>query len=185
MGQGEEGGITNYTVLTKLFVFRSQECSGRRPAWKRGSPTLWALFNGSIWEVTQILTPDYYSILRLMTPFTGWPYLMCMWKRWFKRSMPSSWLFSPFHAFTTHWWRGLASVLSGGIVLLFVTYLNIFDNIFESFSLPILTKAQTQGSLVAGSSSDRVGRDGAKRDLGQSEVIPTDNWQLATDNWQL
>ena len=52
---------------------------------------------------------------------------------------------------------------------------NIFDNIFEMFSLPILTKAQTQGTLVAGSSSDRVGRDGAKRHLGQSEVIPTDN----------
>ena len=52
---------------------------------------------------------------------------------------------------------------------------NIFDNIFEMFSLPILTKAQTQGSLVTGSSSDRVARDGAKRNLGQSEVIPTDN----------
>ena len=43
------------------------------------------------------------------------------------------------------------------------------------FSLPILTKAQTQGSLAAGSGSDRVARDGAKRNLGQSEVIPTDN----------
>ena len=52
---------------------------------------------------------------------------------------------------------------------------NISDKIFEMFSLPILTKAQTQGSLVTGSSSDRVARDGAKRDLGQSEVIPTDN----------
>ena len=49
------------------------------------------------------------------------------------------------------------------------------NNIFEMFSLPILTKAQTQGTLVAGSSSDRVGRDGAKRHLGQSEVIPTNN----------
>ena len=47
---------------------------------------------------------------------------------------------------------------------------NIFDNIFEMFSLPILTKAQTQGTLVAGSSSGRVERDGANRDLGQSEV---------------
>ena len=56
---------------------------------------------------------------------------------------------------------------------------NIFDNIFEMFSLPILTKAQTQGTLVAGSSSDRVGRDGAKRDLGQSEVYLL---QLTTDN---
>ena len=55
------------------------------------------------------------------------------------------------------------------------TISNISDNIFEMFSLPILTKAQTQGSLAAGSSSDRVARDGAKRDLGQSEVIPTDN----------
>ena len=61
---------------------------------------------------------------------------------------------------------------------------NISDKIFEMFSLPILTKAQTQGTLVAGSSSDRVGRDGAKRDLGQSEVylLTTDNWQLTTDN---
>ena len=61
---------------------------------------------------------------------------------------------------------------------------NIFDSLFEMFSLPILTKAQTQGTLVAGSSSDRVGRDGAKRDLGQSEVylLTTDNWQLTTDN---
>ena len=61
---------------------------------------------------------------------------------------------------------------------------NISDKIFEMFSLPILTKAQTQGSLVTGSSSDRVGRDGAKRDLGQSEVylLTTDNWQLRTDN---
>lgn len=56
---------------------------------------------------------------------------------------------------------------------------NIFDNIFEMFSLPILTKAQTQGTLVAGSSSDRVGRNGAKRDLGQSEVYLL---QLTTDN---
>ena len=55
------------------------------------------------------------------------------------------------------------------------TICNVFGNIIELFSLPILTKAQTQGSLVAGPSSDRVGRDGAKRDLGQSEVIPTDN----------
>ena len=58
---------------------------------------------------------------------------------------------------------------------LLITYLITYLNIFEMFSLPILTKAQTQGSLVTGSSSDRVARDGAKRDLGQSEVIPTDN----------
>ena len=60
------------------------------------------------------------------------------------------------------------------------------NNIFVVFSLPILIKAQTQGTLVAGSSSGRVGRDGAERDLGQSEVyllqLTTDNGQLTTDN---
>ena len=58
---------------------------------------------------------------------------------------------------------------------LLITYLITYLNIFEMFSLPILTKAQTQGSLAAGSGSDRVARDGAKRNLGQSEVIPTGN----------
>ena len=44
------------------------------------------------------------------------------------------------------------------------------NNVFEMFFIPILTKAQTQGTVVAGSSSDRVERGGANRDLGQSEV---------------
>ena len=127
----------------------------------------------------QILKPDYYSVTWLMTPF----FRMTVFDVHVKAVAQkidalklTLFTFSRIHN----------ALVEGAGVSSYRWDSATINNIFVVFSLPILIKAQTQGTLVAGSSSGRVGRDGAKRDLGQSEVyllqLTTDNGQLTTDN---